>query len=139
MVLLTIVFVSCSGKASQGNDGDRQRINKECDMVMQSLAAGKSKDGIRRLKAISVLGPDNLDTLGMTIESQLSELMPAYGSITGFKFIKEYTVKDIIARRNYILMFERYYLRFSFTVYKTPGGWMVTNFDYNDSLIEVLF
>ena len=106
---------------------------------MQSLEEGKVKDCIHRLKAISVVGRDKLDTLGMTIDSQLLVLIPAYGSITGFKFIKEYTAKDILARRNYILMFERYYLRVSFTVYKTSGGWMVTNFDYNDSLIEVLF
>ena len=86
-----------------------------------------------------MVAPANLDTLGMTIENQFFEQSPGYGKITGYKFIKEYTASDILARRIYILMFERYYLRFSFTVYKTAGRWMVTNLDYNDSLIEVLY
>lgn len=53
---------------------------------MQRLEEGKVKDCIHRLKAISVVGRDKLDTLGMTIDSQLLVLIPAYGSITGFKF-----------------------------------------------------
>ena len=85
------------------------------------------------------MSPNDLDSLGTKIDNEVASLLPSYGRLVGVEFVREFKANNILARRNYILKFEKYYLRSSFTLYKTPTGWTVTNFDYNDSLIEILY
>ena len=55
------------------------------------------------------------------------------------EFITERKIKGFIAQRFYILKFEKYYLKFDFTLYKTNSGWTVTHFEYDEELNEILY
>jgi hypothetical protein len=79
-----------------------------------------------------------IDTLEVTIKNQLDQVLPAYGKMISSEFIVERNVKDFISQRLYILRFEKYYLQFQFTLYKTNGGWKITSFNYKEDLLEVL-
>lgn len=141
--LLTIAFlslclVSC-GQKTQLVDKDKERLDKVCDMFMQLFVDGKTDDALQLLKQNTVMTPASIDTLQVTIDSQLRNYFPAYGKMLSYDFIIERKIKDFIAKRFYILKFDKYYLTFDFTLYKTTNGWTVTNFEYNEELTELLY
>lgn len=136
-VFLSIALVAC-GQGEQNSDKDKERIDQVCDRFMQSFAAGKIQDALQMLKQNSVIYPATIDTLQVTINNQVKTLFTAYGKVLSSEFIAERKIKNFVAKRFYILKFEKYYLKFDFTLYDSGKGWTITNFTYNEDLIEVL-
>ncbi len=106
---------------------------------MQDFSKGQFKDAIQLLKQNSVIEPEKLDTLQVTIENQAQNVFPAYGKMLSAEFITDHKVKDFIEKRFYILKFEKYPLKVDFTLYKSSNGWTITSFDYNEDLMELLY
>ncbi len=79
----------------------------------------------------------SIDTLQVTIDNQMDDYFPAYGTMLSYEFIIEKKIKDFIAKRFYVIKFDKYYLKFDFTLYKASSGWTVTHFKYDDELIEL--
>ena len=136
--VLLFILVSC-GQKTQLADSDEQRLDKVCDTFMQDFSKGQFKDAVQLLKQNSVLEPEKLDTLQVTIENQAQNVFPAYGKMLSSEFITEHKVKDFIEKRFYILKFEKYPLKVDFTLYKSSNGWTITSFNYNEDLMELLY
>jgi len=136
--ILVLIFVSC-GQKKQATDNDEERLDKVCDTFMQYFSKGQYKDAIQLLKQNSVLEPEKIDTLEVTIENQAQNIFPAYGKILSAEFITDRKVKDFIEKRFYILKFEKYPLKVDFTLYKSSNGWTITSFNYNEDLMELLY
>lgn len=137
-LFLLFTIVSC-GQKKQSIDKDLERLNVVCDKFMETFASGKTVEAIQLLKQNTVMSPASLDTMQATIMNQMNKIFPAYGNILSPEFIAERKIKDFIAKRFYILKFEKYYLKFDFTLYKSGSGWTVTNFKYNEELVELLY
>ena len=140
--LLTVAFLSltlfaCGQKETI--DKDKERVDKVCDTYMNLFAAGKTGDAIQLLKQNTVMTSSSVDTLQVTIANQMNDYFPAYGKMLSAEFVVERKIKDYIAKRFYILRFDKYYLKFDFTLYKGINGWTITNFKYNEDLIELLY
>ena len=99
---------------------------------MKMFANGKTIDALQLIKQNTVMTPSSIDTLQVTITNQMNDYFPAYGKILSSDFVMERKIKDYIARRFYILRFEKYYLKFDFTLYKGSSGWTITSFKYNE-------
>jgi hypothetical protein len=69
----------------------------------------------------------------------MNNVLQGYGKIISSEFIVERKIKNFITKRFYILKFQKYFLKFDFTLYNSGAGWTITNFTYDDSLIEVLY
>jgi hypothetical protein len=136
--VLGFILVSC-GQKNQVTDNDEQRIDKVCDTFMQYFSKEQFKDAIQLLKQNSVIEPEKLDTLQVTIENQAQNFFPAYGKMLSADFITDRKVKDFIEKRFYILKFEKYPLKVDFTLYKSSHGWTITSFNYNEDLMELLY
>jgi len=136
ILLSSLVLVSCEQVKI---DKDKERINSICDKFMQNFRDGKISEAIQQLKQNSVITNSTLDTLQITIQKQMNNILSGYGKILSYEFITERKIKDIVAKRLYILKFEKYYLKFDFIVYKSAAGWTITNFNYNEDLIELLY
>ncbi|HET9826306.1 MAG TPA: hypothetical protein VFP87_13290 [Chitinophagaceae bacterium] len=137
-IVFSIVFISCQQNKSD-TTGDKERIDHVCETFMDDFTKGQYNAAMDLLRQYSVLGKEKIDTLAVTIKNQMSLLIPAYGKILSSSFIIERRVKDFISKRFYILKFEKYYLRFDFTLYKTNNGWTITGFSYDDNLVELLY
>ena len=120
-------------------DKDKKRIDEVCNKFMQEFNSGKSSDAIQLLRENSVLSSADLDTLNNEIERQMKMILPNYGKMISYEFVSEHKIKDFITRRFYILKFEKYYLKFDFTLYKSSTGWTITGFNFNDELLELLY
>jgi hypothetical protein len=136
--LLSLTLTAC-GQAKQKTDTDKQRIDKVCDKFMQTFASGKIPEALQLLKQNTVMDPTAIDTVQKTIEEQVDNIFSSYGQMRSPEFIIERKVKDFIVKRFCILKFDKYYLKFDFTLYNNGSGWTITNFHYNEDLMELLY
>lgn len=137
-LILSLLIVSCV-QNKQTLNKDKERIDNVCNQFMQAFAAGKTSESLALLKENSVIDHSTIDSLQAKINTQVNTLFTAYGKILSSEFIIERKVKGFIAKRFYILKFDNYYLKFSFTLYNNGKNWTITNFEYNEDLIEVLY
>jgi hypothetical protein len=137
ITFLSLTLISCGQKKTV--DNDLERLDKVCDTFMQYFSKEQFKEAVGLLKQNSVLEPEKLDTLLVTIENHSHNVFPAYGKMLSAEFITERKIKDFIAKRFYILKFDKYPIKLDFTLYKRPNGWTITSFNYNEELIELLY
>jgi hypothetical protein len=137
-ISLLLTIVSC-GQKKQSIDKDLERINVVCDKFMETFASGKTVEAIQLLKQNTVMSSASVDTLQATIADHMNNVFPAYGKMLSPEFITERKIKDFIAKRFYILKFDKYYLHFDFTLYKSSSGWTVTGLKYDEELLELLY
>jgi len=141
--LLTIFFLSltltASAQKNQSFDRDKERVDKVCDTFMTLFTQRKIHDAMQLLKENTVMEPASIDKLQGTVDNQMENYFPAFGKMLSYEFIIERKIKDFIAKRFYMLKFEKYYLKFGFTLYKVSTGWTITNFKYDEDIIELLY
>ena len=135
---LSLAFISCE-QNKQGTDKDKKRIDEVCDQFMQTFVDGKIREALQLLKQNTVIPPATIDSLQVTIVNQADKAFLAYGKILSYEFVTERKIKDFIAKRFYILKYDKYYLKFDFTLYNNGKGWTITNFNYNEDLVEILY
>lgn len=116
----------------------KEEINKACEQFMTAFKNGKFSDALSLLKQYSVIDHDAIDGLEATMKQQMKEAAPKYGKVLGFEFAKEKSFKNSVVNRYYLLKFERYYIRVTFTLYNNGSGWLITNFDYDDEIGDLM-
>jgi hypothetical protein len=136
--ILTLSIVSCNQNKPQSDKG-KELIDKVCDSVMQNFSKQNFSQAFSILEQYSVISPSSIDTLEMETASYAHNIFPAYGKIRSFELVSEHKVKDFIIKRLYILKFDKYYLKFDFTLYNNGDNWTITSFEYNEDLMEVLY
>ncbi|MCU4166737.1 hypothetical protein [Carboxylicivirga caseinilyticus] len=133
-----LIVTSCNVTVKY--DKEKYSINKKCDKMMQLFSERKTSESIEVLKTITEVIPSNIcDSLKIEVKNQFDNLTPSYGKIIGWEFAKEYSYEDYIVKRIYILKFEKYYLKFDFTIYKGSNGWKVTEFNYSNDLFDLIY
>ena|SRR5436190_18542571 len=137
-VFLSLVLAACGDK-KQMLDKDKERIDKVCDTFMLSFSKGQFKDALELLRQSSVLEAEKIDSLLVTVENHFRNVFPAYGRMLSAEFITERKIKDFIAKRFYILKFEKYPIKFDFTLYRSVKGWTITSVEYNEELLDLLY
>jgi len=133
----SLTFVSC---AQPKIDKDKERINTVCDKFMQNFRDDKIPEALTILKENSeVIADSAINNLQETITDQMNTMLSCCGKVLSYDFILERKIKDYLVKRFYILKLEKYYMKFDFTLYKSSTGWTITNFNYDQNLIEVLY
>ena len=108
-----------------------------CEKYMQYFKDNKVAEGIALLKLNSVIPGETIDKMQATIEGHMVIMVGNYGKILSYEFIQEKKIKDVLAKRYYLLKFERFYVKFDFTLYNGAQGWTIVNFNYNEELAEL--
>ena len=134
----SLTFVSCAEQPKV--DEDKERINSVCDKFIQNFRNDKIPEALKILKENSeVISDSVINGLQETITDQMNMMFSCCGKILSYDFIRERKIKDYLAKRFYILKLEKYYMKFDFTLYKSSTGWTITDFNYNQDLIELLY
>ena len=136
--IFALLIVSC-GQTKPQIDKGKELIDNVCDSVMQIFAKGNFSEAFDILKRNTVMSPSTIDTLKVTTTNYATNLFPAYGKIRSYEFISEHKVKNVITKRLYILKFDKYYLKFDFTLYNNGDKWTIISFEYNEDLIELFY
>ena len=138
LLFASLTFASCAQKTKI--DKDQERINTVCDKFMQNFRDDKIPEALKLLKENSeVIADSAIDNLQVTVSDQMNTLLSCCGRILSYDFIVERKIKDYLVKRFYILKLEKYFMKFDFTLYKSATGWRITNFNYDNNLIEVLY
>lgn len=132
LVLTTLISIS-----QNATGPSKKNLTDSCDKFMKLFQTGKPLEAIQMLKTISIIGESTIDKLSGQVESQLETIDNNYGKMVSYEFIKEQEIKDFLVKRLYLLKLEKFYLKFSFILYKTNMGWKVTSFIYNEDLADV--
>ena len=138
LTILIAFTLSCQQK-SPPIDSEKNELTKTCDSIMSLFRELKTTEALNLLKLNSAISKSTIETLDSTIKEQVKSYFPAYGKITSAEFITERNIKTFLSQRLYILRFDNYYLKFDFTLYKATQGWTITNFKYNEDLIDVFY
>jgi hypothetical protein len=136
--ILSITIFSCGHENVQDDKG-KERLDSICDKFMQTFRDGNFPGAMEILRQNSVMSNSTIDTLKETIIEQVNKISPIYGKMLSYEFISEHKIKNFITRRFYILKFDKYYLKFDFTLYNSGNGWTITGFSYNEELLELLY
>jgi hypothetical protein len=137
-LLFVLLFVSSIlSSCAQNTAGvTREGVVAYCDKFMQTFGQGKVSEAVLSLKDISVIPGDKINDLAAEAKKQMIGLGNTYGKMAGIELVSEKKVKEFLFRRLYIMRFDKYYLKFSFTAYKTSTGWAITGFKYNEDIEE---
>ena len=136
---LVFTFLTLLSPGQTKLDKGKDRINSVCDMVMKSFPAGNIHEAMQLLKQNSILPDVNIDTLEKSLTRQMDSILSQYGRILSYEFIKETKIKGFLARRLYILKFEKYYLTYELTIYNSASGWIISEFNSYFGLIKGLY
>ena len=129
---------SCSQSNTEKVDLGKKDLQMACDEVMQSFMKGKLDDMMQKLKDHSHFDSNTVDSIQLRVLEHFNTVYPIYGRPLSFDFIREISVKDIITKRYYIIRFERFYIKFEFTLYNNGKDWKIVEFNYNEEVLELL-
>ncbi|MFM6924446.1 MAG: hypothetical protein ACKOU7_03020 [Ferruginibacter sp.] len=135
VVILSMFFSVSYGQLKPYTTKDS--INMFCDKVMQTLVDGKYSAAIQLFKQRSVMDETVIDKIDKTLNDQMPGILPYYGKILSYELVEEKQLKNVLARKRYILKFENYFLSFDFVLYNNGSGWTVSNFYYKDETKEL--
>lgn len=134
-LLFSLSFFISGAQATQFTS--RENLNSYCDKIMQTLVDGRHSEAIQLFRKNSVMDTVTINNIDMMLSEQMTTILPFYKKITGYVLVEEKEVKNTLARRRYLLTFERYFLTFDFILYNNGTGWTVSNFNYKDDPKEL--
>ena len=133
-ILFGLLLITTTCLSQKAPDPEKKRLIDSCDKFMKLFQGGKQLQAMQMLKTISLLKEEDIDKLSDQVESQLETIESNYGKMISYEFVKDKEVKDFILKRIYILRMEKFYLKFSFILYKSSAGWKVTGVNYNEDI-----
>jgi hypothetical protein len=108
------------------------------DKAMSSVADGDLEGGLKLLKPYLVIPPAEFDAMLGQATLQLPAISQRFGRSVGKAFIREDKVGDSLVRFIFIQKFEKTAMRWLFFYYRSPTGWVLNTFTYDDSF-QLLF
>ena len=105
---------------------------------MKDFEESRYNDAFVTLKANTIIADTAIDKLQTTVQQQMQSVVAEYGKPFGYDFIEDRSVKDFIAKRVYVLRFDKYYLTFNFILYKGNNEWKFSKFAYAEGNNELL-
>jgi hypothetical protein len=134
VLLISLAFASCTMGNIKEPHAKNQHVFSVCSSIMNAITQSDYSNATELLKKHSVINEDQVDTLGHTIQTQLTKVQDRYGKMLGYEYVQDFRINDKVVRQIYILKFEEYFLKCAFTSYRGSRGWVLTSFLYNDVL-----
>ena len=138
LLLYTCICGTVFGCRIVKHDEGREKLEAVCDKFMDDFSKSNIPKAYDLLKVNSVIGDSSINDIQAKSQSQLANLKAVYGKTLSYKLVANYSAKDVIEKRYYILRFEKYYLKFSFILYNNGRLWSITNFSYDEEVNDVL-
>lgn len=104
------------------------------DKVMQQVAKGDHAKALELLKPYSLQPAEEFKTTAEASQTSRAQHAQRYGKPVGYAFVNQKKVADSVLRLLYMEKTEKHALPWAFIFYKTPKGWMLSSFGWNDRL-----
>lgn len=107
------------------------------ERVMTQAAKGDISAAFAVMKPYVVVPESEFQSLALQSKSQREQFGVRYGKSIGYDFISERKAGDSVLRLVYIEKTVKHALPWMFIYYKTPGGWVLNSFHWNDQILNV--
>lgn len=107
------------------------------DGIMQSVAKGDIAKAFEKIKPYTIIPPAEFDSVAFGSISQRDQFGIRYGKTVGYEFISNKKVGNSLIKITYIEKTEKHALPWSFYFYKTPDGWVLNSFSWNDQMPQL--
>jgi len=85
-----------------------------------------------------VLVPEaEFEAMALASKSQRDQFGARYGNPIGYEFLGQRKVGDSLVRLTYIEKTDKHALPWMFYFYKTPTGWALNSFQWNDRMPQL--
>jgi hypothetical protein len=108
------------------------------DKAMTMIADSDLDGGLKLLKPYLVIPAAEFDVMLGQATMQQPVMSQRFGKSVGKEFIREDMVGGSLVRLIFIQKFEKTVVRWLFFYYKSPSGWVLNTFTYDDSF-QLLF
>ena len=139
IVAFLIIFVAVHAQAEgTARLKDPVAVRHLTDQIMSRVAAGEIEAGLRLAEPYLIIPDSEFETMVGQAKLQGPMMFQRFGKSVGSEFIREDRAGDSIIRIIQINKFEKHVTRWTFIFYRTPSGWCVNTFFFDDR-IQALF
>jgi hypothetical protein len=89
------------------------------------------------MKPYIVVPPAEFDAMTLTSKAQRDQAGARYGAPVGYEFVRKSTVGESLLKLTYIEKTDRHALPWMFFFYRTPKGWVLNSFFWNDRMPDL--
>ena len=127
---LTAVVGTVRADALQ-SDAD---LMKFTETLMAKVAAGDLDGAFQAMKPYLVIPQAEIDALAMNTKAQRGMAGTRYGKVVGSECLEQKKLGESLARITCIEKTQNHALPWLFYYYKSPRGWVLNSFVWNDNL-----
>lgn len=131
---LLVSLLLRAGPASAEVFADEAALRAFGDKVMTLVAKGEHAKALDLMKPYTLQPPDEFKSTAEASQASRAQHATRYGKPVGFAFVSQRKVGDAVLRLLYMEKTEKHALPWAFIFYKTPKGWMLSSFGWNDRL-----
>lgn len=114
-----------------------QEAKQLAEKVMHQAAKGDIAGAFSAMKPYVVIPETEFQSLALQSKSQRDQFGARYGKSIGYEFISERKAGNSILRLIYVEKTAKHALPWMFLFYKTPTGWVLNSFAWNDQIQHV--
>ncbi len=136
MVILVAAFgLGTAHAATLQTDAD---VRAFADRVMEKVAKADLPGAFAEMKPYTIVPPTEFDAAALQSKSQRDMVGTRFGATIGYEFISEKRSGQSLLKLTYIEKTEHHALPWLFYFYRTPKGWVLNSFNWNDRMPDLL-
>src|SRR5580765_560681 len=132
--LLTIFGVGNAWAGALKTESDVRSIS---DNIMSSLVKGGAPAGFATMRQYLNIPDAEFQAVALGSQSQREQFGTRYGKTVGYEFIEQKKLGESLMMLTFIEKTEKHALPWLFFFYKTPAGWTLNSFNWNDQLPQL--
>lgn len=107
------------------------------DRIMEKISKESIEAGMRLAKPYLIIPDAELESMIGQAKLQEPMMIQRFGKSVGYEFIREERAGEHLLRIIQIGRHERHVTRWSFVFYRTPTGWVLNTFHFDDNIRSV--
>jgi hypothetical protein len=113
---------------------DTRAVRALTDAVMAKVGTGDMEAGLRLLQPYIVIPTAEFEAVIGQAKLQVPAMAQRFGKSVGSEFLREEKAGERLLRITQLNLFEQHATRWSFYFYRTPKGWVLNTFQFNDDI-----
>lgn len=130
LVVALLIATPVFGAALPDEKAAKELTNK----IMTKISSGDTDSGFNLMKPYVPISGTEIDAAAVQTKAQLEQYGKRFGKSTGFEFIDSKKMGDSLLRIRYLAKMENTALPWVFIFYKSPSGWTLNNFKWEDGI-----
>jgi hypothetical protein len=107
------------------------------ESVMKKISENDLQAAFALMQPYVVIPSAEFQSVALNSKAQRDQYGARYGKSFGFEFISQQNVGESLVSFVYIEKTEKHALPWTFYYYKTPKGWVLNSFNWNDKLVTL--